>query len=111
MGGVAKTDRTLGGCYAANPHQDTTLQEYQVDPSAGVQFLQPSIIAPLVDVVKLAWVRSASALVSSKNNASTSLNYRLSEPMKSVCATNSRIRVLPESFSQVRLAMFFPPFC
>ena len=89
MGGVAKTDRTLGGCYAPNPHQDSTLQEYQVDPSAGVQLLQLSIIAPLVDVVKLAWVRSASALVSSKNNASTILNHRLSEPMKSVCAMTS----------------------
>ena len=89
MGGVAKTDRTLGGCYAANPHKDTTLQEYQVEPSASVQLLQSSIITPLVDVVKLAWVRSASALVSSKNNASTSLNYRLSEPMKSVCAMTS----------------------
>ena len=89
MGGVAKTDRTLGGCYAANPHQDTTLQEYQVDPSIGVQLLQLSIITPLVEVIKLAWVRSESALMSSKNNASTSLNYRLSEPMKSVCAMTS----------------------
>ena len=89
MGGVAKTDRTLGGCYATNPHQDTTLQEDQVDSSAGVQLLQPSIIAPFVDVVKLAWVHSARAMVSSKNNASTSLNYRLSEPMKSVFPTTS----------------------